>query len=88
MQISVQLTDDAAAAVRGAGGGASHEVLRTAGELGIQLHPVDAEGRDPLLSSFFHVPVADVEAAERVVARLRAAPGVQSAYLKPPDALP
>lgn len=88
MQISVQLTADAAAAVRGVDAGAEHEILRAAGELGIQLHPVDAEGRDPVLSSFFHVPVVDVEAAERVVARLRAAPGVQSAYLKPPDALP
>jgi hypothetical protein len=90
MQITVHLTADAAAGLRAAREDAhtAPEVLRTARELGIDLHPLDPAGVDPFLATTFMVEVEDVADAERVVSRLRGASGVESAYLKPPDALP
>lgn len=90
MNLSVQLSGDAADALRGAAAesGAASDVLRVARELGIELLPLDPQGNDPVLSALFHATVDDAGSAQRIVDRLRALPAVESAFLKPPDALP
>jgi hypothetical protein len=85
MQITVHLHADAAAALRGAPADddAAREVRRAVEELGLELVPLDADGGDALLSTIFHVFVSHPDAASRVLDRLRATRGVESAYLKP-----
>ncbi|HEX2091961.1 MAG TPA: hypothetical protein VHG28_06140 [Longimicrobiaceae bacterium] len=90
MTITLHLSPEAAAAVRAGREESppSREILRAVRELGIDLRPVDPGGADPSLAGLFSVQVADLDAAGRAVARLRGTPGVESAYVKPPDALP
>jgi hypothetical protein len=57
-------------------------------ELGVQLEPLHPGSSDPELASQFYVSVADEEDGERVATRLRSVPGVEAAYLKPPDEPP
>lgn len=79
VQISVQLTEAAAR---------SGEVATAAVGPGVSLVPTHPGTDDPVLARFYLVEVADEAEADHVLARLRAAPEVEAAYLKPPDALP
>jgi hypothetical protein len=90
MQITVVLRPDAAADLRGAQPSleVSRALLRDAGRLGVELRPTHPGVGDELLTPFYHVDVDDPAQAGRVLERLRAAEAVESAYVKPPDALP
>ncbi len=81
MQITVQLTPEAAARARGTGG-------RGAGALSWldrPLHPVHPATRDASLATFFTIDVEDREHASRIVERLLKDPAVEAAYVKPGD---
>jgi hypothetical protein len=54
---------------------------------GVALAPLHGETSDPELSSYFVASVAP-DAADALVARLRACPGVDAAYTKPVGAPP
>ena len=88
MEVTVQVRPEAAAALHGraAPAGAAGEVLEAVKELGVQLRPAHPGADDPLLASFFIVPVPDAATARKVSARLQRCPAVESAYLKPPEA--
>ena len=77
MQVTVVLRPDAA-----------QEVERAAAEMGVELVPTHPGVDDPVLATYFQAEVPDMDTAARVVERLRRCAAVDTAYLKPPDALP
>jgi hypothetical protein len=90
MQITLQLNRELALWVRKEGSSAfarSDFGLLTA-ELGIEPKPLHPEQEDPVLACFFSVDAPDHAAADRLVARLLATPGIEAAYLKPLDETP
>ena len=81
MQITVQLTSEAAACVRGA----DARGVRALAWLEHPLHPVHPATRDACLATFFTIDVEDREHASRLVERLLKDPAVEAAYVKPGD---
>ena len=81
MQITVQLTPEAAARVRGA----DVRGVRALPWLECPLHPVHPSTRDACLATFFIIDVEDREHASRLVERLLKDPAVEAAYVKPGD---
>jgi hypothetical protein len=90
MHITVQVRPDVATALTRpqASSPETQQLLSMAKELGVTLEPLHPGTRDPTLATYFHVTVPDAATAERVLARLRQSATVESAYLKPADALP
>ena len=88
MLVSLQLTDDAARAQRMQAPRDTHPLTRIASDLGIVLRPVHPGASDALLQTFFTAEVPDGRSGNSLVERLRAAPGVLGATVKPPDELP
>jgi hypothetical protein len=64
------------------------ELGRIIGTLGIRAEPLHPGERDPSLACFFSINVPDGVEAQWIVAQLLATPGVESAYIKPPDEAP
>ncbi len=85
VQVIVIAQDSLAAALKGqsAPTAASRMVLEAAPNL----RPLDPGASDPILARTFVVDIA-ADAAAALVDRLQQTPGVESAYLKPSDALP
>ncbi|MFQ3664145.1 MAG: hypothetical protein SNJ69_17355 [Chloroflexaceae bacterium] len=85
VQIIVIVQDSLAAALKGQS--APTAASRTVLEAAPNLRPLDPGASEPILARTF---VADTtaDAAAALVSRLQQTPGVESAYLKPPDALP
>lgn len=86
----VQLSPEAANAVRGGGTTASglQEAQEKLRSLGLRLEPLHARAEDPSLASWFRVSVEDEPTAEEVAALLRTSAAVESAYVEPPSAPP
>jgi hypothetical protein len=87
MRITVQLTEEAADAMRRGGAGA-RPVREAADALGLTLTPLHPDVNDAALGRYFIAKAKGSPDVERILARLRQTPGVTAAYLKPPDALP
>ncbi len=85
MQIIVIVQESLATALKGQS--APTAASRTVLEAAPNLRPLDPGASDPILERTF---VADTtaDAAAALVSRLQQISGVESAYLKPPDALP
>lgn len=88
MLVSLQLTDEAARALTTPSLRDAHPLARLASELGIVLRPVHPGAFDALLQTFFVAEVPDGNRGDEIVQRLRAAPDVLGATVKPPDELP
>ncbi|HEX2080049.1 MAG TPA: hypothetical protein VHG08_20185 [Longimicrobium sp.] len=90
MRITLVLRPDVAEELRSPrpAPGAARALLETAGAMGVALRPTHPGATDALLVPFYHAEVPDPTAAGQVLERLRAAEGVEAAYLKPPEALP
>ena len=90
MDVIVQVSPELAAALRRSPvvGGPAAEVIAAAGALGASLRPVHPETRAPELARHFVLDAPTLAAGREVAARLRALPGVEGAYVKPPDAQP
>lgn len=85
VQVIVIAQESLAAALKGQS--APTAASRTVLEAAPNLRPLDPGASDPVLARTFVVDIA-ADAAASLVARLQQTPGVESAYLKPPDALP
>ena len=86
MRITIQLTPEAAQAVRSPRSlGKKKSVLKW---LKQPLRAVHAKTDDPLLAPFFEITIDDPAEATRVVERLQTDPAVNGAYIKPDEALP
>jgi hypothetical protein len=57
-------------------------------KLGATVRPLAPGADDPQLSRYFVVDAPDLVSAEAVQAELVRTPGIEAAYIKPPDALP
>jgi hypothetical protein len=96
MRVMVQLQNDAAMTLHGAGetsalehaDPATQQMLQATAELGVRLEPVHPGQTNPLLVPFFMVEVPDRETAEKVIDRLQRFNFVEAAYLKPDEQLP
>lgn len=68
--------------------GEAQAVVRAGREAGVELRPLHPGVHDPLLSGILGADVPDAELARRAAERLRGHPAVDTAYVKPADALP
>jgi hypothetical protein len=59
-----------------------------AAELGIRLRPQHPESHDPTLQTYFVAEIPDGPGGDRIIERLRGAPAVLGAYVKPLEAMP
>lgn len=66
----------------------SRELVQSVESLGYRLAPMHPGVDDPALMPYFIVEVPDMEAADRVIARLERLQTVEGAYVKPPDEPP
>lgn len=66
----------------------TREIAEAAREMGIVLKPMHPGVNDQELARYFTVEVPDAKTAESVIARLRNSQAIETAYLKPSDALP
>ena len=90
MQVTVQVSSAAARGLHGKVP-ATPESLglqQLTAELGIRLRPQHPESHDPTLQTYFVAEIPDGPAGDRIVERLRPAPGVSGAYVKPLEAMP
>lgn len=55
---------------------------------GVRLEPMHSSADDPSLERHFLIEVPDLPTAERMLAELRTAAGVEAAYVKPAAELP
>jgi hypothetical protein len=67
---------------------AADAVRRAADEVGVTLRPLHPGQTHDLLMPFFVVEAPDRTSAERIATRLREVPGVEGAWLQPPQAIP
>lgn len=81
MQITIQVAPGLANNIAG-------PLAAAVAELGLKLKPMHPFSGDASLSRYYLVEVPDGPKAERIIERLRAVPGVEAAYIKPPDAMP
>lgn len=90
MQITIQLDQTLARRVGSEGASAivSTALGQLTAKLGIEAKPLHPGEADPALACFFWIDVADRAAAEQLVARLLATPGIEAAYFKPADEAP
>ena len=89
-EITVQLRQDAAAEVAGAGATSpeARDVVEAVAQHGLELVPVDPRAGDPVLESFFRIQAPDEATARELTEALTGLEAVEAAYVKPPDALP
>ena len=66
----------------------SDEFLRVVHEFGAPLEALHPGEEDPLLLQYFRVQVTDPAMVTATIDKLRNVRGVQSVYVKPPDAAP
>jgi len=66
----------------------TREIAEVADDLGVAIEPMHPDVDDPDLAQYFIVQVPDSTAAEEVIKRLRNCEAVESAYIKPPEAMP
>jgi hypothetical protein len=90
MQVTVQVSSAAALGLHRQDP-ATPESLgleQLAAELDIRLRPQHPESHDPTLQTYFVAEIPDGPRGDRIVERLRRAPGVSGAYVKPLEAMP
>jgi hypothetical protein len=89
-EVVVQLQADITHALQAAGDDPPEFEALTAkvAEVGAELERVHPLETDPELARHFRAEVADDETAEQLASALRAAPGVDGAYVKPAAAPP
>ena len=88
MQVTVQVSPDLARALQGSQGGPAESLRQTLAALGARIRPLHPGERDPVLATYFIVEAPSEDAANRAAALLRGHPGVEAAYIKPPDQPP
>jgi hypothetical protein len=84
-EVIVQLRPDVARALRGQAPASaeSRAIVAVLGEHGVALEPVHVSAVEPAAASYFRLEVPDLQAAETVIAALRAVDAVEAAYPKP-----
>jgi len=87
MQIVVMLRADAPSP-RGASARSGESAAELVRRLGFRLEPMHPGARDAALRASYTVEVADAATAQQVARALQQHPGVEAAYVKPPDAAP
>ncbi len=90
MQVTVVVREDVAPALhqQQPATSASKELLETVEDLGVRLEPLHPGTQDPTLAAYFTVDVPDAATAEQVITQLQQSEAVETAYVKPSDALP
>ena len=90
VRITVQVSPEVARALhhRAPATAVSQGIARVLESLSVPLEPLHPDTDDEILSSYFAADVPDATAAQAVISQLRPLPGVQAAYVKPPDELP
>lgn len=90
MQVVIQVTADVARPLHQLGPPTeqSEALLRMAETFGLTLKPIHPGTDDPELQTYFMVDVHDPETAQELTDRLQQMPGIEAAYIKPPDELP
>jgi hypothetical protein len=89
MRISLKLNAQTAAELTGqeAASGETRALVDLAESAGVHLEPMHEAVDDDELRTWFHLDVQD-ERVDELLERLRKRDDVESAYVKPPDALP
>jgi len=90
MQVTVQVTEDVARALRGENG-SSRDLAPLKSVLDVcggQLKPLHEHTHDRELQTYYTMELPEDDRAKAIVDRLRATAGIEAAYVKPPDELP
>lgn len=66
----------------------SAPVAQVARDFGVELRPLHPGTLDPELQRYFTIETRDADTAQRLIERLSGAPGVEAAYIKPPEGPP
>jgi len=90
MQATVQVTAEAARALQGPPSAAqrANPLLDFLVQHNLALAPMHKGAADPELRSFYVMELPDSVNPDLLLDRLRSMPGVEAAYVKPPDELP
>ena len=90
MQVVIQVSADEARALHQLGPPTpeSEALLKVINTYDLTLQPIHPGTKDPNLQTYFMLEVQDPETAQEIVDRLQQLPGVEAAYIKPPDELP
>lgn len=90
MSVTIQVSSAVAAALRrrSSADTAAAALQRLSDELGLRLAPIHPEAAGDDLARYFTIEIGEPHVAETLLARLRACPGVDAAYMKPSDAMP
>jgi hypothetical protein len=90
--VVVQLSPAVAGALRDAGPSSAEppagDIVRLADDAGVRLEPLHPDIEEGELMTDWYAVVPDDDAGTRLVDTLRGQPGVEAAYVKPPDAAP
>jgi cell division protein FtsX len=90
MQVVIQVSEDVARPLHQLGPPTpdSEALLKLMKTFGLTLKPIHPDTKDPKLQTYFIVEVQDPQTAQELVDRLQQWPGIEAAYIKPPDELP
>lgn len=90
MQVVIQVTADVARALHQLGPPTdeSEALVQVMETSGLTLEPIHPGTDDPSLQTYFMADVEDPGTAQELINRLQQMPGIEAAYIKPPDELP